>query len=133
MLLHFFVILRELPTGPLLARGLLPLAVELGGYLREHVSQLVRGDRLEQIIARLVPQRGSRILKILVARNDDEPDVGMALAARLQKRDAVHDRHVHVRNDDVVGFLLQTPQRLDAVGSLSCQLEPELVRIDFKP
>ena len=55
-----------------------------------------------------------------IARDEDDLEIGIFLAHRLQQRRAVHFRHHHVGDDEIdraVPFL-QRLQRLDAVGGL---------------
>jgi hypothetical protein len=47
----------------------------------------------------------------------------MALLDRLGRFDAVHDRHVHVHEDDVGTELVHSLDRLGAVGSLPHDLK----------
>ena len=95
----------------------------------EHGTQLVRIDRLQDILLGLQTDGLLRILELVEAGEDDDLDGRILLLQTPAELESIHERHLDVRHHDVRLLLLGHLQCFQSVVGIALHREAELLPV----
>ena len=127
-----FILLR-LPDKAAAVILLIPLLLDARFCLLQGLNHAGPGDRLEQVLIHMQFDRLLRIGKIIIAGEDDDFRSRQFLADKAAERQAVHERHLDVRNQNVRLDLSHQRQRHFPVGGFPGKDETVLLPRDHIP
>ena len=95
----------------------------------EHGRELIRIDRLQDVLLGLQTDGFLCVLELVEAREDDDLDGRILLLQTPAELESIHERHLDVRHDDIRLLLLGHLQRFQSVVGIALHREAELLPV----